>query len=199
MLDYLNASLDAGWTLPGDRILAIQNVLPADQKRTAQKLLDRLAETAENQRQKLAQFEPLLAGGERDQGQALFYGKAQCSVCHSVWGIGGKIGPDLTKIGSIRTGRNILESIVLPSATIAQGYDVLNVTLKDGESISGIRVGKSEDPLILRDAAGNETCHRQQSIESIQVSNVSLMPEGLLQQLTTTEIRDLLAFLQSLK
>jgi putative heme-binding domain-containing protein len=88
---------------------------------------------------------------------------------------------------------------VLPSATIAQGYDVLNVALKDDESVSGIRVGKSEDPLILRDAAGTETRYRREEIKSIERSKVSLMPEGLLQQLSRDEIRDLLAFLQSLK
>jgi putative heme-binding domain-containing protein len=109
------------------------------------------------------------------------------------------VGPDLTKIGSIRAGRDILESIVLPSATLAQGYDVLNVRFKDGESATGIRVGKSEDPLVLRDAAGNEMRYRQETIESIGRSKVSLMPEGLLQQLTHEEIRDLLAFLQGLK
>jgi putative heme-binding domain-containing protein len=129
----------------------------------------------------------------------LFYNKATCSTCHSVWGIGGKVGPDLTKIGSIRAGRDILESIVLPSATLAQGYDVLNVRFKDGESTTGIRVGKSEDPLVLRDAAGNEMRYRQETIESVTRSKVSLMPEGLLQQLTREQIRDLLAFLQALK
>ncbi|HTL18856.1 MAG TPA: c-type cytochrome, partial [Patescibacteria group bacterium] len=146
-----------------------------------------------------AEYEPLLGGGDGQRGQVLFYNKATCSTCHSIWGIGGKIGPDLTKIGSIRAGRDILESIVLPSATIAQGYEVLNVRFKDGESATGIRVGKSDDPLVLRDAAGNEAHYRQEIIQGIDRSKVSLMPEGLLQQLTLEEIRDLLAFLQGLK
>jgi hypothetical protein len=60
-------------------------------------------------------------------------------------------------------------------------------------------VGRSEDPLVLRDAAGKEMRYRQDTIENIGRSKVSLMPEGLLQQLTREEIRDLLAFLQGLK
>jgi putative heme-binding domain-containing protein len=199
LLEYLSDSLEAGWTLPAGRIVAIQNALPAEQKAAVQNLLDQLSERAAQQTQKLAEYEPLLAGGNRERGQILFYNKAVCSTCHSIWGTGGKVGPDLTKVGSIRAGRDILESIVLPSATIAQGYDLLNVRLRDGEVASGIRVGKGEDPLILRDAAGNEMRYRQQTIEAIVPSKVSLMPEGLLQPLTHDEIRDLLAFLQSLK
>jgi len=199
LLDYLNASLDSGWTLPPERIVSMQNALPPEHKADMQRLLEKLNESAERQRQKLSEYEPLLTGGDHGRGQVLFYNKATCSTCHSIWGIGGKVGPDLTKVGSIRAGRDILESLVLPSATIAQGYDLLNVGLKDGESVSGIRVGKSEDPLILRDAAGTETRYHREEIKSIERSKVSLMPEGLLQQLSRDEIRDLLAFLQSLK
>jgi putative heme-binding domain-containing protein len=156
LLDYLNASLDSGWTLPLERIVSLQKALPSAHKADAQNLIDKLTESAERQRQKLTEYESLLVGGDRGRGQVLFYNKATCSTCHSIWGIGGKVGPDLTKAGSIRAGRDILESVVLPSATIAQDYDVLNVSFKDGESVSGIRVGKSEDPLVLRDAAGTE-------------------------------------------
>ena len=199
LLDYLNAAIKAGWTIPADRLVAVQNALPAEQKPGAQKLLDELAQSAARQKEKLAEYEPLLSGGDRQHGQFLFYNKATCSTCHSIWGIGGKVGPDLTKIGSIRAGLDILESIVLPSATIAQGYDVLNVRFKDGDSATGIRVGKSEDPLIVRDSAGNEMRYRQDTIQSVERSKVSLMPEGLLQQLSQDEVRDLLAFLQGLK
>jgi putative membrane-bound dehydrogenase-like protein len=199
LLNYLSASLDAGWTLPADRLQAIQNALPPGEKAGAQKLLDQLATSAAQQKEKLTEYEPLLVGGDPLRGQVLFYNKATCSTCHSIWGLGGKVGPDLTKIGSIRASRDILESVVLPSATLAQGYDVLNVRFKDGETATGIRVGKSEDPLVLRDASGKEMRYRQDTIESVGRSKVSLMPEGLLQQLTHEEIRDLLAFLQGLK
>jgi len=199
LLDYLTARLDAGQPLPVDRLAALQNTLPTTRRAGVQPLLDRIKDAAAHQKEKLAAFEPLLAGRDRGRGQELFYGRAQCSVCHSVWGIGGKIGPDLTKIGSIRAGRDILESIVFPSATIAQGYEVLTLNLKDGEQVTGIRVGKSEDPLILRDAAGNTTRQARQSVASIERSALSLMPEGLLGLLTGDETRDLLAFLQGLK
>src|ERR1044072_3886371 len=50
----------------------------------------------------------------------------------------GKVGPDLTKSGAIRSVRDLLESIVLPSASFAQGYESYRVTLADGEEITGI-------------------------------------------------------------
>jgi putative heme-binding domain-containing protein len=199
LLDYLTVCIDAGQTLPVDRLAALQNALPATRQAGVQPLLDRIREAATHQKRMLAAYEPLLADGDGGRGRALFHAKAQCAVCHPVWGIGGKSGPDLTKIGSIRAGRDILEAIVFPSATIAQGYEMLTVNLNDGETVTGIRVGKTDDPLILRDAAGNETRHARETIASIDRSALSLMPDGLLQMLSRDEIRDLLAFLQGLK
>src|SRR5262249_17390017 len=112
---------------------------------------------------------------------------------------GGRVGPDLTSIGSIRSGRDILESLVLPSSTIAQGYETLNVTMKDGESLTGVRVGKSEDPLVLRLASGAEMTLHPSQIERVDLSKLSVMPEGLLNTLTRDEVRDLLGYLQQLK
>ncbi len=199
LLEYLNASLDAGWSLPPESISALEKELRPEDRAAAQTISQRLTETAARQRQQLDDLQPLLHGGDRVKGQGLFYDKAQCSRCHSVYGIGGKIGPDLTKVGAIRAGRDILESIVLPSATIAQGYDQLMVYLKNGDVLSGIRVGKNENNFILRDSAGADTRLVPGEILKVDRSKLSLMPEGLLQTLSASETRDLLAYLQSLK
>jgi putative heme-binding domain-containing protein len=140
-----------------------------------------------------------LKGGDRMRGEKVFFEKGQCIVCHRIWANGGLVGPDLSKIGSIRAGRDLLESIVLPSSTIAQGYDTLNVTMKDGESYTGVRVGRSDDPLILRVASGAEMTLHARQIERVDRSKLSLMPEGLLNTLTGDEARDLFAYLQRLK
>jgi putative heme-binding domain-containing protein len=199
LLDYLSACLDAGWTLSIDQLTKVQVMVPEAHRERARKLLARLDEASALQRQKLAEFEPLLKGGDYVRGAKVFHEKAQCTVCHRVWGNGGRIGPDLTGIGSIRSGRDILESLVLPSSTIAQGYDTLNVTMKDEESYTGVRVGRSDDPLVLRVASGAEMTLHANQIKRIDRSKLSIMPEGLLNTLTRDEVRDLLGYLQQLK
>jgi len=105
----------------------------------------------------------------------------------------------LTRIGAIRSGRDLIESIVMPSATFAQGYDTYAVTMRDGETLLGVRVAQPDDTLVLRDASSAETrIDRSQTI-SVERQKVSLMPEGLLGALSREEISDLLAYLQGLK
>src|SRR5439155_26463326 len=88
------------------------------------RLRELLRQSAEQDQMKLARFEPYLNGADAERGRAVFFGgKVACSVCHAVGSEGGKVGPDLTKIGAIRSGRDLLESILLPSSTFAQGYD----------------------------------------------------------------------------
>jgi putative membrane-bound dehydrogenase-like protein len=199
LLDYISGSLDAGWTVSADQLVKVQAAVPESQRARAETLLARLAGNVARQRQQLAEFEPLLKGGDYVRGQKVFFEKTQCTTCHQVWGNGGRAGPDLTSIGSIRAGRDILESLVLPSSTIAQGYETLVVTMKDGESYTGVRAGKSDDPLVLRVASGAEMTLHAQQIERVDRSKLSLMPEGLLNTLTRDEVRDLLGYLQQLK
>jgi len=199
LLDYLAAGFDAGWTISADQLTKVQSAVPETLRARAENLLTRLAENIARQRQQLAEFEPLLKGGDYVRGAKVFFEKSQCTTCHQVWGNGGRAGPDLTGIGSIRAGRDLLESLVLPSSTIAQGYDTLVVTMKDGESYTGVRVGKSDDPLVLRVASGVEMTLHAQQIERVDRSKLSLMPEGLINILTRDEVRDLLGYLQRLK
>lgn len=72
-------------------------------------------------------------------------------------GQGGVIGPDLTQIGAIRAGRGLIESLVMPSATLLQGYETYSATLRDGETVTGIRMHQPDDTVVLRDASGTET------------------------------------------
>jgi len=199
LLDYLAASLDAGWSLPVEELAKVQASIPQANRAQASRLIARLADNAARQRQKLDELKPLLKGGDRTRGERIFFEKAQCTTCHRIWENGGRGGPDLTTIGAIRSGRDLIESIVIPSASIAQGYDTLIVTTKDDETYTGIRAGSKEDPLVLRLGSGAEVILHQDQIALIERSKVSLMPGGLLNNLTPDEIRDLFAYLQHLK
>src|SRR5262249_61196943 len=119
--------------------------------------------------------------------------------CHRIGADGGQIGPDLTKLGAIRAGRDILESIVLPSSTIAQGFESYVIATADGRIVTGLIARQTADTLFVRDSSGAELRLRRDQVQEMNRSPTSLMPEGLDKQMTREEFRDLLAFLQSLK
>jgi putative membrane-bound dehydrogenase-like protein len=199
LLDYLAESIRLGWR-PGEKELdALLKALPAapDKRGEVRTLLQK---STAGQQARLAAFEPLLAGGNADKGRDVFFGKkTACSTCHRIGKEGGIVGPDLTKIGAIRSGRDILESIVLPSSTIAQGYENYLVVTKDGRIAGGVIARQTAQTLVLRDSSGAELRLRKDQIQEINRQPTSLMPEGLERTITAAEFRDLLAFLQSLK
>lgn len=149
---------------------------------------------------KLARFALLLTGGDPAKGREIFFGKkVACGTCHAVGAQGGRVGPDLTKIGAIRAGRDLVESILVPSSTFAQGYEPYLVLTQDGNVVSGLIARQSADAVVLRDAGGAEVQLRRDRIQSMKRAEKSVMPEGLERALTPEEFRDLLAFLQGLK
>jgi len=130
----------------------------------------------------------------------VFFGKkAACGACHRVGDEGGTVGPDLTKVGGIRAGRDLLESIVLPSATFAQGYETYKVELADGRTVAGVIARRAADGVVLRDAAGAEVKVPARAVEGMARDRTSLMPDGLAKAVTPDELRDLLAYLLSLR
>ncbi len=145
---------------------------------------------------RLETYLPLLGRSVSDRGRNVFE-KAGCANCHRVDSPGERAGPDLSRIGGIRSGRDLLESIVWPSASFAQGYETLRAKLADGEALTGVRVKTEGGPLRLRDASGREIHLPPET--PLEPSPISLMPEGLLNGLSEDEVADLLAYLQSLK
>src|SRR5438067_2322043 len=109
------------------------------------------------------------------------------------------ISPALVLAALPRAGRDLIESMVMPSATFVQGYETYSVTLRNGDTLTGIRVSLADDSLVLRDASGAQTRIASDQATRIERQKLSLMPEGLLNALNESEIRDLLAYLQSLK
>ena len=130
--------------------------------------------------------------------EAVFNGtKAACSSCHAVGYLGGKVGPDLTRIGSIRTERDLLESIVFPSASFVRGYEPVLVTTKAGKVVNGVLRQDAPDEIVLATGPNEEARVARTDIEDVQPSKVSVMPAGLDQQLSPAELADLVAFLKA--
>jgi putative heme-binding domain-containing protein len=200
LLDTLAPALERGWS-PGEKELhAVLARLPAGLRGKGERLLALRRDADRARRAKLAEFEPLLRGGDPRRGRAVFFGKkVACGSCHRVGDEGGQIGPDLSKVGAIRAGRDLLESVVLPSSTFAQGYETYTVATSSGRVFTGVIARQSPEVVVLRDSAGAETRLPRSAVESMTRQPTSLMPEGLPAALTREEFRDLLAFLQSLK
>jgi putative membrane-bound dehydrogenase-like protein len=198
LLDYLAVAAGRGWRPTEPELEAVLQPLPA---RTKTDLLRaELKRAAEQDQARLAAFETLALGGDADRGRAVFFGKkAACGACHRVGHEGGSIGPDLTKVGGIRHGRDLLESVVLPSATFAQGYEGYRVRLADGRTAGGVIARRTADGVVLRDATGAETKVPAGDVEGMIRERTSLMPDGLTKVMSDGELRDLLAYLRSLK
>jgi putative heme-binding domain-containing protein len=116
-----------------------------------------------------------------------------------VQGQGGRIGPDLSKIGAIRTPRDLLEAIVLPSVSFARGYEAFTAVTAGGQVHTGVITRETPEAIYLFSTDRVETRVPRTEIESLAQSTVSIMPEGMEAQLSRQELADLIAFLQSLK
>jgi putative heme-binding domain-containing protein len=172
---------------------------PAVQQQAAP-LLKRLEADTSEQAARLAELEAHLGSGDALRGQQVFFGgKAACATCHAVQGQGAQIGPDLSKVGAIRTRRDLLESVVFPSASLARGYEPYVVTTQDGRLHTGLLARETADAVFLITAERAEIRLPRSAIETIEQGRVSVMPQGLDAQLTRQELADVLAFLQSLK
>jgi putative membrane-bound dehydrogenase-like protein len=136
-----------------------------------------------------------------DQPPDLALGRAiytkTCGQCHTLFGVGGKTGPDIT--GSNRANLDyLLENILDPSAVIPKEYAATVLELKNGRVITGIV--KAETPAALTVATANETMTIPQSeVDSRKPSATSMMPEDQLKPLSNAEVLALFAYLQSPK
>jgi putative membrane-bound dehydrogenase-like protein len=173
---------------------------PDSVKTRGEALLLSLNADASKQKRRLDDLEAELSGGERNRGQMLFSGpKAACFTCHAIGYVGGHIGPDLTKIGAIRTRRDLLEAIVYPSASFARGYEPVLISTRAGDQYSGIVRNETPDTLTLVTGPTTEQRIARSEMTEMRPGMVSIMPEGFADQLARPELADLIAFLQSLK
>jgi putative membrane-bound dehydrogenase-like protein len=118
-----------------------------------------------------------------------------CALCHTLYGEGAKIGPDLT--GSGRQNLDyLLENIVDPSAIVGADFKMAVVTLKDGRVLNGIISEKTERTLAVQSFTEKVTLERA-DISEIKDSAVSLMPEGMLESLDEAQVANLIAYLMS--
>jgi putative membrane-bound dehydrogenase-like protein len=141
--------------------------------------------------------------GDVERGKKLMAdslkGDTQCLKCHTVRGIGGQVGPDLSMIGKKASKENLFESILLPSKAIADQYVAWIVENKQGVVITGLLVEETPVHIILRDANGKDTKIPKTEIDSRTKSLKSLMPEDVVVHLSEDDLVDMVAYLATLQ
>jgi putative membrane-bound dehydrogenase-like protein len=189
--------------LPSVRVDVLKPILvkyPPAVRAEADKLYAKLAEARKDESAKLERILTSLPAGDIRRGQAVFFGaKAQCVACHKIGYVGGLIGPDLSAIGKIRNDRDLLESIVFPSASFVRSYEPVRVVTLDGRTLTGILKKDAPDEIILTIGADKEERIARADVESISPGTVSVMPDGFDKQVTPQELADLVAFLKACK
>jgi putative membrane-bound dehydrogenase-like protein len=125
--------------------------------------------------------------------------QTQCLKCHTIRGIGGEVGPDLSVIGKKASRENLLESILYPSRAIADQYVTWIVESKQGVVVTGLLIEDSPKQLVVRDANGQDHMFKQSSVASKTKSPTSIMPDNLILYMTETELIDMVDYLYTLK
>ena len=140
------------------------------------------------------------ASGHADDGRKIYEsGKGTCIACHQIGDKGRPIGPNLSTIGAIRTERDLVESILFPSNTLARDYEAHVIETSSGETIVGVIKSHTAEGLLVVDVAGQEKNVPQTAITGDTTLTASLMPMGLDQTLNEQELLDLVKYLRSLK
>jgi quinoprotein glucose dehydrogenase len=137
-----------------------------------------------------------LAGGNADDGKKVFFEKAEvsCVRCHKVGGEGGEVGPELTGLAAKKGLEYLLQSIVYPNASIAQGFETVLVNLKNGTAYAGVIKSETADVLELNSPEDGLVKVKKADIESRE-KGLSGMPDGFGDLLTKQELRNLIEYL----
>ena len=178
------------------------NVIEAAEGRVSSSDIEKLNEfeTKTAATDPLAQYRDCAEGGDSEAGKKLFFTKTElsCVRCHKVAQTGGEVGPNLTAIGKTKDNRYLLEAIVNPDAKIAENFETVVLLTEDDELITGILRKETDETIELMDADGKLITVDPESIVS-RKKGKSSMPADLIKHLSRRELRDLVAYLASLK
>jgi putative membrane-bound dehydrogenase-like protein len=148
-------------------------------------------------KQRIAEVRGLLPEGDKGKaarGKPIF--QEHCAGCHKLFGDGETIGPDLT--GADRANLDfLLTSVVDPSALVRKEYQAATIGLGDGRVLFGLIVDDNDRTLTLVDSNRQRMVLPRDQIEEVKRSDLSVMPEGLLDKLSEPQIRDLFRYIQS--
>lgn len=152
--------------------------------------------TNEEKTMQIAKFKQFLGTdailrADASHGRVLF--SQTCAVCHTMFGEGGKIGPELP--GSFEDVDYLLLNILDPSATIGKDYQQTFITTKGGQLVAGMITSEDSREVVLK-TLGEPVTVQRSDIAEMKTSDQSMMPEGLLLALDEQGVRDLFLYLR---
>lgn len=196
LLDAVAEKKVSSRDLSADLIRQLRNLRNADLDKKIAQVWGVARETGADKRAEIDKYKKVYYAGGSQPGDAM-RGRAvfvrTCQQCHSLFDIGGKIGPDLT--GSNRGDiEYILQNMVDPNAVIPNDYRSSTIEMKDDRVLTGIVSQQNDQSLTV--VTANETLVLPKAeVKSVEQSDFSMMPEGLLAALQDQEIRDLIYYL----
>ncbi len=134
--------------------------------------------------------------GDPQSGHDLF-ASARCSSCHQFSGAGEGIGPDLTSLASRFSIREMIDATIDPHKSVAPRYQSKTLVTVDGQQISGLMIDEKNRPYIVMTPEGRRVTVPRDDVEDVRQSQFSHMPEGLLDEMSLSQIADLFAYIAS--
>lgn len=197
MLDAIDRKQIPAADVPAELIRQLRNLGDKDLDAKIARVWGTVRETAADRKQLIAAWTKKLSApanppADLSHGRAVF--TRVCQQCHTLYGVGGKVGPDITGANRADLGY-LLENIFDPSAVIPKEYAATKIDLVDGRVITGII--KEESDATLTVATANETLTLAKAdVEARTPSPLSMMPDDLTKQASEVEIRALIAYLR---
>ncbi len=147
-----------------------------------------------------ARHPEFLTGGNPVLGRKVFFEKLEvsCLRCHKVKGEGGEAGPDLSDVGAKKDRSYLLESIIYPNKAVAEGFETVVLDLGDNFAVAGIMKEDTDEKIVIITQEDGEMEFSPDEIKG-RSRGLSAMPEGMMDLLSPSELRDLVAYLASLK
>ena len=133
--------------------------------------------------------------GDAQRGKLLFFGKARCSDCHMISGLGGFIGADLSSYGSNRSAKEIRTAIIDPSKDLEPRERTVLVTTREGRQFTGITRNEDNFSLQLQSLDGTFHLFSKKDLEHFEYLPKSLMPSDYGSVLSASELDDLVGYL----
>ena len=146
--------------------------------------------------------------GDQARGETLFFGTARCSTCHIVNGRGGRLGPELTTVGSARSRAYLVDSIRQPAKQLTEirtlgsdslKYDTVTAVTADGRTIVGVPMNEDTFTIQLMDMSERVHSLDKKTLKSFKHENRSLMPAYDASRLPDADLDNLVAYLQTLR
>jgi len=130
-------------------------------------------------------------------GEEIFFGKGECSSCHTVSGKGGFLGPDLTNHAATSSAAAIRDEIIKSPRMPAHGYRTAFLTTANGERFEGLVRNEDNFTLQLQAKDGSFHFFRKSQLQKLEYSDGSLMPSDYKEHLTESELNDLASYLMT--